>query len=83
MLVARSKDEGATFAPEEPALDRETGACGCCGTRALADRRGKVYPLYRAATEDVDRDMTLLTSDDRGEHFQGTSSTPGGSTHAR
>lgn len=73
MFVARSKDEGATFAPEEPALERETGACACCGTRALADRRGEVYALYRAATGGVERDMTLLTSGDRGEHFRGAS----------
>ena len=39
-FVARSKDAGATFAPEEPTLSRETGACGCCGTRGLADSRG-------------------------------------------
>jgi hypothetical protein len=76
MFVARSKDEGATFAPEEPALDRETGACACCGTRALADRSGEVYALYRAATGGVERDMTLLTSGDRGEHFRGTSVHP-------
>jgi hypothetical protein len=71
MWVARSRDQGATFAPEEPALDRETGACACCGTRALADRRGTLYALYRAATEDVGRDMTLLISRDQGEQFRG------------
>lgn len=71
-FVARSTDDGATFAPEEPALGRETGACGCCGTRGLVDSRGTVYFLYRAATENVGRDMTLLTSRDGGEHFEGT-----------
>ncbi|MEJ7637735.1 MAG: hypothetical protein WKF75_07025, partial [Singulisphaera sp.] len=76
MFVARSRDEGATFAPEEPALDRQTGACACCGTRALADRRGTVYALYRAATEHVGRDMTLLISDDRGAHFRGAAIHP-------
>ncbi len=76
MFVARSRDEGATFAPEEPALDRQTGACACCGTRALADRRGMVYALYRAATEHVGRDMTLLISDDRGAHFRGAAIHP-------
>jgi len=76
MWVARSKDDGATFAPEGPAWDRPTGACACCGTRALADRHGTVHLLYRAATKNVDRDIYLLTSEDHGGHFQGTSVQP-------
>jgi hypothetical protein len=71
MWVVRSKDDGATFSAEEPTIDRETGACACCGTRALADRNGTVYLLYRAATGGVDRDMYLLSSEDRGGHFRG------------
>jgi len=71
MWLARSTDDGATFAPETPALEQATGACGCCGTRALADRRGTVYLLYRAAMRDVERGIYLLSSDDRGGHFQG------------
>ncbi|GAC1450753.1 MAG: hypothetical protein NVSMB9_35410 [Isosphaeraceae bacterium] len=71
MWVARSLDGGTTFKPEEPCLARETGACACCGTRALADRRGNVHALYRAATEGTERDMILLTSVDRGRHFRG------------
>ncbi len=71
MWLARSNDDGATFSAEEPAFDEPTGACGCCGTRALADHNGAVYLLYRAATEGVDRDMYLLRSDDRGRHFRG------------
>jgi hypothetical protein len=67
---ARSRDDGATFAPEERALAGPTGACACCGTRALADSRGIVYALYRAATANVDRDMILLTSRDHGAHFE-------------
>jgi hypothetical protein len=76
MWFARSKDEGATFKPEEPALARQTGACGCCGTRALADSRGTLYALYRAATEGTERDIYLLTSDDHAEHFRGVSIHP-------
>ncbi len=76
MWVTRSTDDGATFTPEEPAFAVSTGACGCCGTRALADRRGTVYMLYRAATEGVDRDMYLLSSDDHGQHFRGVSIHP-------
>jgi len=70
--VARSTDDGATFSPEEPALDEQTGACGCCGTRALADSRGRIYILYRtAAAAGAERDMYLLTSRDHGKHFDG------------
>jgi hypothetical protein len=68
--MARSSDQGATFAPEEPAGDDPTGACACCGTRALADRSGTLYMLYRAATAGVERDMTLLWSRDSGRTFQ-------------
>ncbi|MDB5352781.1 MAG: hypothetical protein JWN86_4028 [Planctomycetota bacterium] len=70
MFVARSTDHGATFSGEAPAVDQPTGACACCGTRALADGRGDVFVLYRAATASVNRDMILLTSRDRGSHFQ-------------
>ena len=71
MWVARSTNDGATFSAEEPAFEKETGACGCCGTRALADHRGRLYMLYRAATEGTGRDMYLLTSGDHGDHFEG------------
>lgn len=70
--VARSTDEGKTFAREVAAWNEPTGACGCCGMRAFADRQGRVHLLYRAATESVNRDMYLLTSDNRGRSFSGT-----------
>ena len=70
--VARSTDEGKTFSRETAAWNEPTGACGCCGMRAFADRRGRVHLLYRAATEKVDRDMYLLSSENRGRTFSGT-----------
>jgi hypothetical protein len=70
--VARSTDEGRTFARETPAWVKPTGACGCCGMKAFADSKGTVYILYRSATEGVNRDMYLLTSTDQGKSFQGT-----------
>ncbi len=70
--VARSADDGATFAPETAPFADPTGACGCCGTRALADRRGTFYLLYRSATREVDRDLYLLTSRDHGQTARGT-----------
>ena len=69
--VARSTDEGKTFTRETPAYAEETGACGCCGMRAFVDRQGRVQMLYRAATENVHRDMIWLTSPDQGKSFRG------------
>jgi hypothetical protein len=76
IYVARSRDDGASFAPEGPAFERATGACGCCGARALADRRGTLYLLYRAATRGIDRDMFLLRSDNQGSRFDGVALQP-------
>lgn len=70
--VARSTDDGKTFSREVSAWDELTGACGCCGMRAFADRQGKVHLLYRAATQRENRDIYLLTSDNRGQRFSGT-----------
>jgi len=70
--VARSQDEGKTFAAEIQANDQPTGACGCCGMRGFADSRGTAYLLYRAATDRVDRDMILLSSNETGKRFKGS-----------
>ena len=58
--IARSQDEGRTFAAETPVSPVETGVCGCCGMRAMADDTGQLYLLYRAAAQRIHRDMTLL-----------------------
>lgn len=74
--LARSTDEGKTFA-REVAVDpldgsnKGTGACGCCGLRAFADDQGKLYLLYRTATEMTERGMFLLVSTDKGKSFTG------------
>ncbi len=71
--MAQSRDDGKTFAREravDPQIDGQlTGACGCCGMRAFADEKGSLYVFYRAATEQIHRDMVLLTSHDRGKNF--------------
>jgi hypothetical protein len=69
--LARSADEGKTFAREVAAFNEETGACGCCGMRAFADRQGTVYLLYRTATQMTERGMYLLASSDKGKTFRG------------
>jgi len=71
LWVARSDDDGATFAVERPAIATATGACACCGTRALVDSSGALSVLYRAATGGEGRDLWRLTSRDGGVHYEG------------
>jgi hypothetical protein len=67
--MAKSTDDGKTFAPETVASDQPIGVCGCCGLRAFAGSDGVLRVLFRSATETVHRDMYLLTSKDRGRTF--------------
>lgn len=69
--IAQSTDDGKTFAPEHPAWNTATGACGCCGMAMFADSKANVYALYRSATENVHRDMWLLASANQGRVFEG------------
>jgi len=69
VFVARSADDGKTFAPETLASAKPTGACGCCGMKAFADSEGNVFALYRSASEMLNRDETLLISRNRGAGF--------------
>jgi hypothetical protein len=69
--VTKSEDDGKTFSTEKRAWAQETGACGCCGMKIFADRKGDVFALYRSATESVHRDIYLLSSNDQGRSFQG------------
>lgn len=71
MWVARSHDEGKTFAAEAPAWQNATGACGCCSTRAFADQ-SDTYLLYRAAKDRDQRDIYLLHTNKQDADFQGT-----------
>ena len=70
VYVTRSIDEGKTFQREARATSKPTGACGCCGLRAFADSSGTVYILFRAASENVNRDEILLVCRRPGEEFQ-------------
>jgi len=69
VYLARSTNDGKTFEREAPVSPGQSGACGCCGMRAFVDSRGVLYVLYRAAAEDIHRNMTLLVSTDRGQTF--------------
>jgi hypothetical protein len=70
--VARSQDNGSTFAEERPAWREPTGACGCCGLRLFAGPANNLFLLYRSATELTHRDIYLLESTDHGESFRGS-----------
>jgi hypothetical protein len=69
--VARSSDAGRTFDPEAPAWDAPTGACGCCGMRALSRGRA-LYVVYRSATASMNRDIFALVSSDGAKTFAGS-----------
>jgi hypothetical protein len=71
LWAARSTDDGQMFSLESPVWAEPTGACACCSTRALTDREGVLYALYRSANAEVNRDIYLIASTDRGESFQG------------
>lgn len=75
VFVARSDDDGATFAAEQPATATPTGACACCGMRAFADGAGRIHLLYRGAIGNADRGMFLLTAND-GKTFAGAELQP-------
>lgn len=69
LWVARSADEGRTFAPARAVSDAALGACGCCGAAALAGAGDELFLLFRSAVEGTRRDTYLLTSRDAGETY--------------
>ena len=69
LWVARSADDGQTFAAGTAASGADLGACGCCGVAAMAGPRGGLYLLYRSAAEGRHRDAYLLRSRDHGMSF--------------
>lgn len=74
--MSRSDNDGDSFAPERIAWDRATGACGCCSLNAYADPAGRIFVLFRSATQMVHRDMYLLESTDHGLNFKGSDVSP-------
>lgn len=71
VFLAQSDDSGASFSAARPVSGSRWGACGCCGLAAHVDRAGKLSVLFRAAGGGENRDMVLLTSQDRGVTFTG------------
>lgn len=70
--VARSTDDGQTFAPEVVASPAAQGACGCCGVGAMGGPDGELHVLFRAAQDNTHRGTYLLTSRDAGATYAAT-----------
>lgn len=69
VYLSVSRNDGRTFSRETSISPASLGACGCCGMKAFVDRRGTLFVLYRAAAQNVHRDMTLLISSNLGRSF--------------
>lgn len=69
LYVARSSDDGRTFATETKSKVPKRGACACCGLRASVDEAGALHVLFRAAESGVNRDELWLRSTDSGKTF--------------
>ncbi len=70
VYVARSGDEGKTFAQENALFEkpRAFGACICCTLRAGVDAQGQVYVVFRGATA-TDRNSYLVVSRNHASSF--------------
>jgi hypothetical protein len=73
--VAVSTDDGQTFAAEVPASPAADGACGCCGMRVAAAGKG-LWIAYRAAAENVNRDLHIERFDPGKGNFRGIIADP-------
>src|SRR5882724_1322693 len=51
VFMAKSTDDGRTFAAERRVNPDSTGACGCCGLKAFVDGKGTLDVLYRSADD--------------------------------
>jgi hypothetical protein len=76
LWVVRSTDDGVTFSDERPALETSTGACGCCGVKAMTRPGGGLAVLFRTAESTFDRNLVLATSEDHGARFRLTPVSP-------
>ena len=70
VYVARSADDGKSFGKETLATSVPTGACGCCGLKAFADRQGNLLALFRSASDQTNRAETILISRNHAADFE-------------
>ena len=64
IFINQSTDEGVTFSAPAPAKGVPAGVCPCCSLKAFAASDGSLLTLYRNASAQAQRDITLLTSKD-------------------
>ena len=76
LWIARSRDDGATFAEEEPALESATGPAPAAARRRSSTVAARSTCSIARPTRNVERDMMLATSSDHGQHFKATSLQP-------
>ncbi|CAN5614173.1 hypothetical protein BH10PLA1_BH10PLA1_02470 [soil metagenome] len=62
--IAKSADDGKTFAPEFSARSGlAIGACGCCSLRIAVGQNGAVAGLFRQADQKVNRGTNFFITD--------------------
>lgn len=68
VIVRISHDSGATFEPEKIISPEGLGVCGCCAMQAFADSRGRLFVIYRTASDGGrSRDIATMFSSDHGK----------------
>lgn len=67
--MRRSENGGKSFDRGKPVSPKDSGVCACCRQAMATGTDGKLYIIFRAAQDKVDRDMVLLTSTDFGKTY--------------
>jgi len=55
VFMVHSSDDGQTFSREAAITSEPTGACACCGMRALASTNNSIHLLFRSALNMTNR----------------------------
>lgn len=71
VFVRVSTDHGETFESERAISPEGIGVCACCGMQAFADGKGRLFVIYRTASEGGRmRDIATLFSKDGGRTWK-------------
>lgn len=71
VFVRISTDHGETFEDERAISPEGLGVCACCGMQAFADGKGRLFVIYRTASEGGRmRDIATLFSSDGGRTWK-------------
>ncbi len=69
VFMAKSENEGRTFAKTRAIQGDVKGACACCSMHGTMDAEGNLYVGYRNSEASLTKDSYLLTSRDGGKTF--------------